>query len=86
MGYKQRNETILVLLGVVATCWWLWLCKSDVVFERKHNPSPLQVIYSIIHWLHLWIILQKPASQDFLAVVSRHLALVNFYSCTWMAV
>jgi hypothetical protein len=31
----------LVLLGAATTCWSLWLCRNDVVFERKPNTSPL---------------------------------------------
>ena len=41
----------LALLGAAATCWSLWLCRNDLVFEKKRTSSPLQVIYSIIHWL-----------------------------------
>jgi hypothetical protein len=66
----------LVLLGAATTCWSLWLCKNDVVFERKPNTSSLQVIYSVIHWLRSWIIPQKPASQEFLVAALQHLTLV----------
>jgi hypothetical protein len=77
MGYKQINETTSPALLLGATTYWLlWLCRNDVVFERKPNPSPLQVIYLVIHWLRSWIIVQKPALQDFYAVALRHLALV----------
>jgi hypothetical protein len=75
----------LVLLGVATTCWSLWLCRNDVVFERKPNTSPLQVIYSVIHWLRSWIILQKPASQEFLVAALQHLTLVakEFFTQTY---
>jgi hypothetical protein len=66
----------LVLLGAATTCWSPWLCRNDVVFERKPNTSPLQVIYSVIHWLRSWIILQKRASQEFLVAALQHLTLV----------
>lgn len=26
-----------VLLGAAATCWSLWLCSNDVVFDKKNN-------------------------------------------------
>jgi hypothetical protein len=38
----------LALLGVATTCWSLWLCKNDLVFEKKRTSSPLQVIYYIL--------------------------------------
>jgi hypothetical protein len=66
----------LVLVGAATTCWSLWLCRNDVVFERKPNTYPLQVIYSAIYCLRSWIILQKPTSQEFLVVALQHLALV----------
>ena len=49
----------LVLLGAATTCWSFWLCRNDLVFERKINPSSLHVIFSVIHWLRSWIILQN---------------------------
>jgi len=79
----------LVLLGAATTCWSLWLCMNDIAFERKSNPSTLQVIFSVIHWLRSLIILQKLALQDLVVVASQHLAQVAkdfFYPVTWVAV
>ena len=64
----------LVLLGAATTCWSLWLCMNDIAFERKSNPSTLQVIFSVIHWVRSWIILQKPVLYDLVAVASQKLA------------
>jgi len=66
----------LTLLGSAATYWSLWLCRNDMVFERKHTCFPLQVIYSIIHWLRTWAVLQKPTSQDLVVAASQQLAQV----------
>ena len=66
----------LTLLGAAATCWSLWLCRNDLVFEKKHTCSLLQVIYSIIHWLRTWAVLQKPASQDLVVAASQQLVQV----------
>ena len=59
------------MLGAAATCWSLWLCRNDLVFEKKRTSFPLQVIYLIIHWLRTWAVLQKPTSQDLVVAVSR---------------
>uniref|UniRef100_K3YEV7 Reverse transcriptase zinc-binding domain-containing protein n=1 Tax=Setaria italica TaxID=4555 RepID=K3YEV7_SETIT len=54
----------------------LWLCRNDIIFGKKYNSSPLQVIFLIIHWLRTWVILQKPASQDLVVAASLRLAQV----------
>jgi len=47
----SRELKPLVLLGAAVTCWSLWLCRNERIIEKKTASSPLQVIYSIIHWL-----------------------------------
>ena len=34
----------LILVGVSALCWSIWLCRNDVVFDNKILTNPLQVI------------------------------------------
>ena len=67
----------LALLGAAATCWSLWLCRNDLVFEKKRSSSPLQVIYSIIYWFRTQAILQKPTSQDLVVAATQQLARVT---------
>jgi hypothetical protein len=71
---KEKKQ--LVLLGAAATCWSLWLCRNSLVFDKKHNLSPLQVIFKIVHWLRSWAILQRPTSQDMVVAASQYLMLV----------
>jgi hypothetical protein len=66
----------LALLGAAATCRSLWLCRNDLVFKKKRTSFPLQVIYSIIHWLCTWAVLQKLTSQDLVVAASQQLARV----------
>jgi hypothetical protein len=33
-GYR-RDLKPLLLLGAAATCWLPWLCRNDLVFEKK---------------------------------------------------
>jgi hypothetical protein len=63
----------LALLGAATTCLSLWLCRNDL---KKCTSFPLQVIYSIIHWLLIWAVLQTPTSQDFVVAASQQLARV----------
>jgi hypothetical protein len=47
-----------------------------MVFEKKTAATPLHVIYSVIHWLRTWTILQKATSQDLVAAACQRLAQV----------
>lgn len=49
----------LVLLGATTTIWSLCLCQNYLVFRTKITLTSLQVIFSTIHWLHLWVVLYK---------------------------
>jgi hypothetical protein len=68
----EKDLKPLILLGAAATCSSLWLCRNDIIF----STFPLQVIYSIIHLLCTWAILQRPTSQDLVAAASLRLAQV----------
>ena len=59
----------LVLLGAAALCWSVWLCRNGVVFDNKQF-SFLQVIFSTMHWLRTWAILQRPSSREVLVETS----------------
>lgn len=69
----HNNLKSHVLLGAAATCWSLWLYRNNVVFDKKVISSHLQVIYSLIHWLRIWAILQKPDSRDMVVAACQHL-------------
>jgi hypothetical protein len=47
-----------------------------MVFEKKTVATALRVIYSVIHWLRIWTILQKATSQDLVAAACQCLAQV----------
>lgn len=51
LRHLSKDFKPLVLLGAGAICWSLWLYRNDIIFERKGVSSPVQVIFSTIHWL-----------------------------------
>jgi hypothetical protein len=69
----DKDQKSLVLEGATATCWAIWCCRNDVVFDQKVVPSPLQVIYSAIHWLCTWTVLQKSGARDTILATCRRL-------------
>ena len=53
------------LVGATTLCWSVWLCRNGAVFDNKQS-SFLQVVFSTMHWLRTWAILQRPSSQEVL--------------------
>jgi hypothetical protein len=41
-SYKQRN---LVLIGLAALCWALWISMNDLVFHKSQYKLILQVMF-----------------------------------------
>lgn len=76
LGGFDRNLRNLVFLRAVTTIWSIWLTRNGIVFEKKINSSPLQVISTIIHWLRTWTVLQKAELQPTLMEATHCLARV----------
>jgi hypothetical protein len=53
---KQRN---LVLIGLVAICWALWISSNDLVFQKSQYKSILQVIFRGTFYIRSWSVLSK---------------------------
>ena len=69
----RKDLKSLILLGAATICWSLWLCRNDMVFDKRKISSPLQVIFLTIHFLRTWAILQKPSSRDLVAAACQRL-------------
>ena len=69
----QKDLKPIIILGAAATCWSIWLCRNDLVFEKKLVYSPLQVVFSVIHWLRTCVILQKPFARALVLKASQQL-------------
>jgi hypothetical protein len=67
----DKDKKLLVLAGAVATCWAIWRCRNDIVFDQKVVSSPSQVIYSAIHWFRTWIVLQMHDARDTVLATCR---------------
>jgi len=67
---KLRKQ---ILVGVVALCWALWLCRNDAVFCRKFPNSYLQIIFRATYWARTWSLLSKEEEKDLLKNKCREL-------------
>jgi hypothetical protein len=71
--HKQRT---LVLVGIAAFYWALWLCRNDVVFQKSKSKSFLQVMFRGTYWIRSWSILSKEEGKKNLREGCRWLEIV----------
>jgi hypothetical protein len=45
---RQRN---LVMVGMAALCWAIWISRNDIVFHKSRYLSVLQVMFRGTHWM-----------------------------------
>ena len=76
LGSFPKKLKNIALLGAAITVWAIWLHRNDLVFKTKTISSPLQVIYTVAHWLRAWAVLQKVELQDMVVVASQSLVRV----------
>jgi hypothetical protein len=69
-GFNSVIKTVF-LLGATVICWALWICRNDLVFEKKTFCSPLQVIHLAAQRLTSWVILQRVEVRPLVAVGSQ---------------
>jgi hypothetical protein len=53
---KQRN---LVLIGLAALCWPMWISRNDLVFHKSQYKSISQVMFRGAFWIKSWSMLSK---------------------------
>jgi hypothetical protein len=62
----------IVLVGVSALLWSLWLCRNDMVFNKTNSISILQVVFRSTYWARTWsMLLKDEESQEALKLGCR---------------
>jgi hypothetical protein len=82
---KQRN---LVLIGLAAICWSLWISRNDLVFQKSQYKSILHVIFRGTICIRSWFVLSKQDGRIILKDGCRTLeaaALEIFHKSGWNA-
>jgi hypothetical protein len=68
------NTKNLIITGVSAMCWAIWISRNDLVFNKAQMFTYLQVLFRGTHWLRHWPQLQRnDDSADLLRRACRHL-------------
>jgi hypothetical protein len=76
---KQRN---LVVIGVAALCWAIWISRNDLVFNKSQFVSILQVVFRGVFWIRSWAILSKDDGRNSLkagGLLLESVAMAIFY-------
>jgi hypothetical protein len=61
----------LLLVGIGAMLWVIWLSRNDIAFDKKSVLSYMQVIYKGTHWTRTWLVFQKEAQRKALQNACR---------------
>jgi hypothetical protein len=76
----------LIWVGVAATCWAIWRCRNDVIFNKIKINSIMQVIFRVAYWLRFWAHLQRDEqAKDTLSSMSKRLKMIalEIFSRGW---
>ena len=80
IGSWESNNALayktLLLTGISALFWSIWLCRNEVVFNHKPIPSIVQVIFRVTHWFRFWRLLQKEEKHQQILDACRALEVV----------
>ncbi|KQJ96815.1 hypothetical protein BRADI_3g27261v3, partial [Brachypodium distachyon] len=63
----------LILVGATAVFWSIWLCRNDIVFDKKKMHSCMQVLLLCTNWLRLWALLQKVQHKELMESGAKRL-------------
>jgi hypothetical protein len=80
---EQRN---LVLIGMAALCWAVWISRNDLVFNKSQHISILQVIFRGVFWIRSWVVLSKGEGSSILkagCLMLEFVALAFFHGSGW---
>jgi hypothetical protein len=76
---KVKN---LIITGVAALCWAIWISRNDLVFNKTPMVTYLQVLFRATHWLRFWGHLQRVEDQEIIKETCRRIksASMQFFS------
>uniref|UniRef100_A0A452YYY1 Reverse transcriptase zinc-binding domain-containing protein n=1 Tax=Aegilops tauschii subsp. strangulata TaxID=200361 RepID=A0A452YYY1_AEGTS len=55
-----------IRIGICALLWAIWNCRNDMIFNRQHTLTFLQVIFGATAWICTWSLLTHMDSRELL--------------------
>lgn len=74
-GFGRRTRK-LILVGLIAVVWNIWIARNSACFKQKWPSEPVQVIFDICRCIELWAKMRKEADQDLLVKGAKVLSQV----------
>jgi hypothetical protein len=71
---KVKN---LIITGVAALCWAIWISRNDLVFNKTPMVTYLQVLFRATHWLRFWRYLQRVEDQEIIKETCRRIKVAS---------
>jgi hypothetical protein len=71
---KVKN---LIITGVAALCWAIWISRNDLVFNKTPMVTYLQVLFRATHWLRFWGYLQRVEDQEIIKETCRRIEVAS---------
>ena len=53
-----------IRIGICPLLWAIWNCRNDIIFNRQHNLTFLQVIFRATAWIRTWSLLTPMDSRE----------------------
>ena len=69
----QKNDKRLVLTGTLALLWAIWICRNDIIFDRKKINDPMCIIKMMCSRITDWAILQKKDPEEKMLMLGARL-------------
>jgi mannosylglycoprotein endo-beta-mannosidase len=63
----------LILIGIAALLWSIWLSRNEVVFNKCASKSFVQVVFRGTYWARSWAVLSKEGEGVFLKKVCQRM-------------
>jgi hypothetical protein len=82
----SKKQSSLVVIGVAALCWAIWISRNDLVFKKSQFVSILRVIFKGVFWIRSWAILSNDDERNSLKVggcLLESVALAFFKGTGW---
>ena len=60
----EQIKAARIRIGICALLWAIWNCRNDMIFNRLHNLTFLQVIFRATAWIRTWSLLTPTDSRE----------------------
>ena len=60
----EHTTAARIRIGICALMWAIWNCRNDMIFNRQHILTFLQVIFRVTTWIRMWSLLTPTVFRE----------------------